>query len=141
MLELPRLVVPGYFRASEAGARMAMEQDATIFATFVCIRRRAPRWYSALAPSERYARHHFPIPPSSDPGCGSRVRQLVSEFMPSLPQPVLIFCKEGRHRAGMVAAALVILGGGSLAAALTEYEAGACPGRERERAIIRSILE
>jgi len=141
MHQLPRLVVPGYYRSSETGARLAMERDATIFCTLVCLRRRVPKWYSALAVPGRSVRLHFPIPPGSDSDCGPRVRQLVSELMPGLSQPVLFFCKEGRHRAGMVAAALVVLGGGSLAAGLREYEDGARPGRERERVIIRSILE
>lgn len=109
--------------------------------TLLCLRRRAPAWWESVAQARSgLALELVPIPPSLHPDCRDRLRALWMLAMPGMPRPVLVFCKEGRHRTGMVAALAALAGGALLDSAILTYvRRTAGQPRDREIAIICAL--
>lgn len=124
---------------------VAMLDDNVLptFGTLVCLRRSPPAWWSRVSSTRPdLALEHIPIPPSLDPGCMASLRQFIDNSLPRLAFPLLVFCKEGRHRSGMVEAMLLIKQGCSVDDAIERYVARSRGGaRDREIALIRRLAE
>lgn len=117
--------------------------DLPATGTLLCLRRTPPAWWpdvrSAL-PGLSMA--HVPIPPSIDPDCAARLAELLQTAIPRMQRPVIVFCKEGRHRSGMVQALVNYLHGASLNAAEAIYlRRSGSIWREREVAIVRQLAQ
>jgi hypothetical protein len=115
-----------FWRASESEVWQAIrDRSLPEVASLVCLRRHVPAWWAgdgvaASGPS----RIHVPIPPSTDPGCRHALEEFVCGAWRQLPKPTLIFCKEGKHRTGMLSGILRFEAGASMADAVHEYVRG-----------------
>lgn len=125
--DMLREVVPNLWRASEIEAFQVLEEnrlkDKT---TIICLRRKLPEWWSVY--SKKYsAQHsflHHPIPPSWDSSCSQKILEVTAVLLNNANFPVLIFCKEGRNRTGMVSAAMKYKFTNSIDEAIKEYLCG-----------------
>lgn len=108
--------------------------------TLLCLRRRPPDWWpqASLLRPEMVLRH-IPVPPSLDPACEAVMREVLAA-LPLLAGPVTVFCKEGRNRSGMLAAAVACASGAPMDQAIAIYTARAGEkARTREVEIIRRL--
>lgn len=68
------------------------------------------------------------------------LRTFLDVRWPSIPKPALVFCKDGRHRTGMIAAVLAYRRGASLHEATAEYIDGTFgTARAREVGLILKL--
>ena len=134
----------GFWRASESEVAHALAHgwlDDT--KSLVCLRRTLPSWWPWAASRfhSKMRFDHVPIPPSSSPSCESALRAFLDVLMPQLPRPVVVFCKEGRHRTGIVAAVVARRCGATAEEALLEYVLGTRgEPRESELALLERLF-
>jgi hypothetical protein len=131
-----------FWRASESEVWQAIrDRSLPELASLVCLRRRVPAWWTsdgAAAPGP--SRIHAPIPPSTEPGCRHALEEFVVCAWRQLPKPTLIFCKEGKHRTGMLSGILRFEAGASIDEALHEYVRGlTAEPRPIELELIRTL--
>lgn len=119
-----REVVPNIWRASEievfeALKRNRLEEKITI----ICLRRKLPEWWQKL--SSKYNTQqlffHYPIPPSSNINCSQKISDFIDFLVNGIKLPALIFCKEGRHRTGIISAIIRYKFSASIDEAINEY--------------------
>lgn len=126
------LAVFGEFKANRLGQ----------FASIICLRRKLPVWWpSAVEHAQKHTTfRHFPIPPSQQADCLEKIQQLIFYVLPELNRPVLLFCKKGQNRSGMVSAVLRFQATNSIDQGIIEYVQGvnSCL-RENEIAIVREL--
>ncbi|MEQ1494781.1 MAG: hypothetical protein ABL912_03350 [Novosphingobium sp.] len=129
------------FAGQDDIAAMLKDDSLPASGTLLCLRRHVPAWWDRVAQARSgLALELVPIPPSLDPECSDRLRVLWTSALPYMARPVLVFCKEGRHRTGMVAALSALAGGASLRSAIATYvQRTAGEPREREISIIRAL--
>ena len=74
--------------------------------------------------------------------CESRLRELLDFKWSEFSKPALIFCKEGKHRTGIVASVLEFRATGSLAKAIAEYSAGVeGAGKKSDLVLVRRLCK
>lgn len=129
------------FAGQDDIAAMLDDDSLPASGTLLCLRRSPPAWWERAAHARSgLALALVPIPPSLDPACRDRLHALWTQVLPGMARPVLVFCKEGRHRTGMVAALAEMTSGASLDPAIATYvRRTAGEPREREIAIIREL--
>lgn len=129
------------FAGQDDVARMLADGSLPEAGTLLCLRRHLPVWWENVALTRPgLSLVAAPVPPSLDPACCETLKALWTIAMPSLARPVLVFCKEGKHRTGMVAALAALAAGETLDLAISHY-ARRTEGepRDREVAIIRTL--
>lgn len=75
--------------------------------TIVCVRRQVPDWWERVKlrhPESKFI--HLPLRASKDPGFAADLWRVSRRDLPKGASPILLFCKEGRHRSGMVSGLL-----------------------------------
>jgi protein tyrosine/serine phosphatase len=140
-----RKVVPNIWRASEievfeALKRNRLEEKTTI----ICLRRKLPEWWQKL--SSKYNTQqlffHYPIPPSSNINCSQKISDFIDLLVNGIKLPALIFCKEGRHRTGIISAIIRYKFSASVDDAINEYLSETNKQfREEEITIINKLCE
>jgi len=136
-------VIPNIWRASEEDTLLALKEDKlNNFHTIVCLRRKLPIWWPLISHELKYGTNllHFPIPPSLYPECAERIFEFLRNYLPIMRLPILIFCKKGRNRTGMVSALIKLNHSYSLNDSLKEYLDGVSSCiRENEILIIKRL--
>jgi hypothetical protein len=129
------------FAAQEEVEALLRAGELPASGTLLCLRRKPPGWWFEVPSSfPHLSLQHFPIPPSVDGECARLIEALCSEAIPGMKLPILVFCKEGRHRSGMVEAIISLQRGAALKTALERYTRRARGGaRAREIDIIRQL--
>jgi protein tyrosine/serine phosphatase len=92
--------------ASESQAEFILQsQDELPWHTVICVRRQLPDWWNqAKQKHQRTEFIHAPLCASKDPRFAANLWRLMRGTLPRCACPVLLFCSEGRHRSGVVAA-------------------------------------
>ena len=92
--------------ASESQAALILEsQDEMPWRTVICLRRQLPDWWESARRKHHEAIFvHAPLRSSNESHCAAGLWRFIRGTLPHCPSPVLLFCSEGRHRSGMVAA-------------------------------------
>jgi hypothetical protein len=80
-------------------------QNELPWRTVVCVRRQLPDWWDQEKQKHQYIEFiHAPLCASNEPHFAMKLWRFVRKILPRLAHPVLLFCSEGRHRSGVVAA-------------------------------------
>ncbi len=80
-------------------------QDEIPWRTIVCVRRQLPDWWDTAKKKHPEAEFvHTPICASKEPCFVTNLWRFMRGTLPQCANPILLFCSEGRHRSGVVAA-------------------------------------
>jgi hypothetical protein len=86
-------------------ANILHSQDELPWRTVVCVRRQLPGWWDLAKSKHQEAIFvHAPLRASNEPRFATGLWRFMRGTLPRCASPVLLFCSEGRHRSGMVAA-------------------------------------
>jgi len=96
--------IPGYWICSESGAFFELYGCAHKYQTIVCLRRQLPSWWTNVKHISCDAAFiHHPVPSSNRTiRCRMSIVELFDKHLMLFKQPVLLFCKEGRNRSGII---------------------------------------
>lgn len=100
-------VIPNVWRGAEdAVFEEYKSKRLNKFAAVICLRRNLPYWWeTVLKQKNEFTLHHFPTPPSYDPSCIKTIEHFFEVFE-NFDLPLLIFCKKGQNRTGIISALL-----------------------------------
>lgn len=86
-------------------ANILQSQDDIPWCTVVCVRRQLPDWWDLAKRKHHEATFvHAPLRASNEPRFATGLWRFMRGTLPRCASPVLLFCSQGRHRSGMVAA-------------------------------------
>ena len=113
----------GIFAGSEnAVLRCLRKRELPVNATLVCLRRARNSSPVMMACKELgIPLVHFPVAPSKEEGFGELFEELVTETLPMIREPIVVFCKAGQNRTGMLIGAYRLLSGDGVAEAISAY--------------------
>lgn len=91
---------------SESQAAIILKgQENVPWRTVVCVRRQVPDWWVLAKSKHREVDFvHSPVCASIEPRFAMQVWRFIRGALPRFAGPVLLFCSEGRHRSGVIAA-------------------------------------
>jgi hypothetical protein len=86
-------------------AFILQSHDALPWRTVVCVRRQLPDWWNQAKQKHQHIEFiHAPLCASKEPRFAANLWRFIRGTLPRCASPVLLFCSEGRHRSGAVAA-------------------------------------
>jgi len=86
-------------------ANILLNQNELPWRTVVCVRRQLPDWWNQAKQKHPQIEFvHAPLCASKEPRFATNLWRFMRGILPRCANPVLLFCSEGRHRSGVVAA-------------------------------------
>lgn len=119
-------------------ANILQNQDELPWRTVVCVRRQLPDWWDLAKRKHHEARFvHAPLRASNEPRFATGLWRFMRGTLPRCASPVLLFCSEGRHRSGMVAA---LMQRGWLPVSIAYLQRAGFQARARELAVVLLLV-
>ncbi len=92
--------------ASEFQAAFILQSQVEFpWRTVICVRRQLPDWWNQAKQKHPHIKFiHAPLCASKEPRFAANLWRFMRGTLPRCANPILLFCSEGRHRSGVVAA-------------------------------------